>query len=209
MSDMDYKKLREHKRSHGGRTCYKDGGHVEHEDEKQDKKLIKKMVSKAKIKLKSGGEVDGEKAHKRADKRERFSRGGGHKHKGGKDAHTKVNVIVAGGGGQNPGSAPMMPAPRPPITPPPAMPPQGGMPPRPPMPPQGGAPGGGMPSPMMRNAGGRVGKQEKAHDKERRKVDIEKSAYRSEIGKPEKEHDRTHHHNAFKKPEYRKQGGKC
>lgn len=187
---IDFKELRKPKKSHGGKCSYKDGGHV-HEDEKEDKKLIKKMVGKAKIKMKAGGDVEGKKAHARADKKPRYAAGGATKHKGKGEKGTKVNVIVAGGGGQ-----PQMP-PHPPMAPPPGagMPPPGGMPPRPPMGAPGGMPPGG---PMKRGGaayknGGKVGAAEREHD--RKHHDEPKKAMKGDkrIGKLEKEHDRKRH----------------
>jgi hypothetical protein len=197
--DIDYKELRKHKKQHRA-----DGGkvHEEHEDEAEDKKLIKHMVGKAKIKMKKGGEVDGEKAARRMDKKPRYARGGAAKHKG--DAKTKVNVIVAGGGGQQ--TQPFGGAGGPPRPP---MPPAGAgappmMPPRPPMaPPGAGAPPPGGPGPMKRGGaayknGGKVGKLESEHDRKHHDVPRGRMAGKADadVGKLEKEHDHKHHSNA-------------
>lgn len=129
--EIDFKKLHHTGRSRAHKMA---NGGSDHGDEPQDRKLIKKMVGKAKIKLAKGGDVDGHKSEKRMDKpvRGKFAKGG---KTHGKEGHTKVNVIVAGGGGGMP--------PRPPMGAP--LPPPGGMatPPRPPMAPPGGP--GGMP----------------------------------------------------------------
>ena len=199
MSEINFHKLREHKKGHyarGGKT-----EHEEHPDEAQDKKLIKKMVGKAKIKLRKGGDVHGEEAPVRLDKKQRFARGGAAKHKGEKG--TKVNVIVAGGGG---GQPPMGA-----IPPHPPMPPQAGagappqMPPRPPMaPPGAGAPPPGGPGPLKRGGrayarGGKIGTLEHEHDEEHHDI----KGVKSNLKRPEMAHDKERH-----EPK-RKRGGRC
>ena len=190
---IDFHKLKEKRREHRA-----SGGKV-HEDKVQDEKLIKKMVGKAKIKLHKGGDVEGEKEHKRGDKRERYARGG---HTKGKEKGTKVNVIVAGGGSPNtpPMGAPMG-APRPPMAPPPGA---GAPPPGAGAPPMGGAPGMKPPGAkhggrMTRKEGGRIGEQEREHDKERSEVPKAKGEGKRE----ERDHDEKHHRYA------KKRGGCC
>lgn len=185
--DIDFKKLHSAGRDRAHRIA--DGG--SHPDEAQDKKLIKHMVGKAKIKLARGG-VAGDKASKRLDKpvrssgacsdRTPFAKGGKTKKS---EPHTKVNVIVAGGGHP---PMPAMGAPMPPpggmATPPakmPMMPPPGaggppGAPPPGMMPPPGG--GGMPPHPGMppMNRGGR------AHHADGGKVNTKIKAPKMEFG---------------------------
>jgi len=132
-------------------TMYRrDGGSVDHPDEKQDKELIARELKahvKAKdLKRKDGGGVEGRSKGKKADR----------------PGKVVVNVIAPGGGGQPRPPMPMAPPPRPPVAAP-AGPPPGAMPPRP-MPPPGAMPGGmppggvpGMaPHPPMAARGGRM-----------------------------------------------------
>lgn len=141
------------------RGGYKVGGHVK-SDEAEDKAMVKKAVHKHEkhdhpgeklTKLKDGGEALGSKAHARPDRKARASGG-----KAGKKKGTQVNVIVAGGHGDQPPPRPMpVPVPMGAGAPPPH--------PMPPAPPPGGMPGAGMPPPgmpprPMAKKGGRIEK---------------------------------------------------
>lgn len=169
--DINFKKLH-----HAGRDRAKriaGGGHAAEKAVHEHEGHLHKGEKKTKIKLARGG-VSGKSAATRLDKpvrgRQGLKHGGKSKHKG--DAHTKVNVIVAGGGGQPPmgGGMPMKP-PMPPMAgaggppmpmKPPMAPPPGGA----PMPPPGAGapPPGGMPMkpPGMMNKGGRINTKIKA-----------------------------------------------
>jgi hypothetical protein len=164
-----------------GHHLGKAGGHMRtggrsHDDDKgEDARMIKSALRQhenaehggkhERIRLADGGSAGGDAGPRRADKGARGR---------GKDAKTKINIIMAPGHGAMPpagppmGGAMPMPPPRPvPAAPPPppagAMPPGAGM--RPPMPP----PGVGMPPgaagamPMMRKAGGRAGEKKERH----------------------------------------------
>lgn len=118
-----------YKLNHGGKA-YSEA----HDDQKQDPKLIESSVGGHDPKsmnhgrnysnlktLKAGGIASGEKSHHRSDKTPRKAKAGG------KQAHTKINIMVApgksGGGMPSPGGMPLPPiapigaAPRPPMAP--------------------------------------------------------------------------------------------
>lgn len=139
-----------YKLKHGG-AAYSEA----HEDEKQDAKLVQAGVSqhethlhkgekKTDLKLKEGGHVPSAMSHHRADKAPRKA-----KH-GGKQPHTKINIMVAPhSGGTSPMASPS-PMPLPPIAP-------IGAAPRPPIAP-GTMPPMGRPgmSPQVVKSGGRL-----------------------------------------------------
>lgn len=156
------------------RAGYARGGAIS--DDAEDRKIAAAAVhaherhdhrGEPLTKLKRGGRVDGEKAGERLDKR---ARGGRLKHGG----PTKVNVIVASGGGDADKQMAFQQGaqtgaravasklaaaggvPRPPMPPPgaPGMPPGGApMPQHPPMPPPGAAPMPPRPPGMMKRGG--------------------------------------------------------
>ena len=212
MSEIDFSKLKAHRKDYNARGRYAAGGKVAHDDEAEDRDLVKKMIGKARIKLSSGGDAYGVQTNTRIDKPARLA-------KGGKVPHTKVNVIIAGGRppmGAPQGAPPPMGA-RPPMAPhqmpprPPMTPMQGGIPPQgaPSIPPPGMKRGGRLPPEKLGGEHTKVGEQERGHDNDRRKVNVSRAKYAKEIGLQEEMHDKQHHRGEFKKPAKMNCGGRA